>query len=392
MNEPLQNEISLQLEERFLFNKKPGLFSFFVLPDINRVKEATAIIKRSEVPVAKKALSVMQSLSALRHLEIKKIGDDPVVEASTHLSIPLLLSAAQLDATETFGAFVLSRCERIPADMRDFFKKESELLGELQERANAGKDEAFDQALGRIITAQRSRFVDLCAVELCRQRGLDLERDFLEPLKLIEMNNCYDPHLPTIESRAASTNIPFPVRANSGRLRFAQLAKAQDSLTSALAQEFGHTFAVHAHFMNIIKNEVEKTFDVELDYNGKEFNLKKGHLEGDKIQGFIASNQLIQLFLKIIHYDYEDILMPKGTFPLFKLDKIIDLESFSDLAYKISILMVDPSINEALVGFPDIEDATTKGVIVPKGGLYHYNQMHLLLRLGIRDLKSLEQD
>ncbi len=344
------------------------------------------IMKRDEVPLVSKVLDVMHALDTLRHQEIGVFDNDPVLEAATHLSIPLLLSSVQLAATTDFGAYVLSRHPRIPSDMRGYFASQSAAIEELIQRAKAGKRENYDRSLGQIVARARRRFVDLCAGDLCRQQGLDLQQDFLEPLKLLEMNLDYDPHLPTIRSRAASTNLPIMVRTHSGRLRFAQMALAQGSLTSAAAQEFGHVFAVHAHFMKLIMKEVENTYAVEMDYDGKEFILKNGQLNTDKLQGFIASNQLIQLLLEIIQRDYGDISAGAGkTFELFDLSAVHDLKSLSSIAYKISILMVDPAINEALVGLPDIEDAITRGVIIPKGGLYNYNQQHLLLRMGIRD-------
>ncbi|PIV09030.1 hypothetical protein COS51_05185 [Candidatus Roizmanbacteria bacterium CG03_land_8_20_14_0_80_36_21] len=168
----------------------------------------------------------------------------------------------------------------------------------------ANKWEKMHQRMAELINGERLEGLFLSADILCREKGLDLEKDFLSPLKQFEMGIGYDPHVATLDSRAAGTQIPFPLRALVGNLRFARQVLAQGSLASAVTQEYQYILTTHAYFMNVIKTELEKAFKVKLELEKRNFVLKEENLEGINLDEFFATNPVIQNMCDIVMKDY----------------------------------------------------------------------------------------
>jgi len=215
----------------------------------------------------------------------------------------VLWSLYQIRDTRNWATLILSKHPDVSPGTKKLLEPDLEFIKILVDTP-ANKWEKMHQRMAELINGERLEGLFLSADILCREKGLDLEKDFLSPLKQFEMGIGYDPHVATLDSRAAGTQIPFPLRALVGNLRFARQVLAQGSLASAVTQEYQYILTTHAYFMNVIKTELEKAFKVKLELEKRNFVLKEGNLEGINLDEFFATNPVIQNMCDIVMKDY----------------------------------------------------------------------------------------
>ncbi len=347
------------------------MFVFLQPPSPQAIVEADKALALRPMEPQERMRQVYQLLTDYEaEPDWQNIDQDPVIRESLNLPLPLLLSLYQNNRMQPIIAYVLSKRPDVP----ETEKGKLEGLDFIANLTQKPKDQwrEYERAQSQLINSGRKELLYLTADKLCRGNGLDLEADFLSPIKLAEMKLGYDPHMGTLESRAASTRIPFALRSLVGRLRFARQAIAQGSINSALIQEFQYIFTTHTHFMNIVRLELEKKFPIKVSVTNEGLVLEEGEIDETAAKEFWDTNEIVQAMLRIAEADY-------GARTIFHKP----VAKFSDIghhAYHLAIAMVDPAISEALVDCPMIETAVIHALHIPERKLYRYNQHLLLLR------------
>lgn len=352
----------------------PLLLDFHQRPDQKAIKSARVLVRTStqEIKPGRRVGEIYKYLNSLKEVNWSNIEADPVFMANMALSPSLLLSYLSLETMREWAAFVLLRTGRLTGKIKKEIASVASPIIELTEKPKDQWDKT-DSIINRIAQTQRNHFIFLSAEELSYAQGFDLEREFLSPLKLAEMKIGYDSHITSLESRAASTLIPFDLRAFVGNLRFGRQIQAQGSAITVLRQELEHVFLSHSYWMNLVKEEAERFLGIKLELTGEEFSLKKGKLDQANLSVLTASSQLIKVLHQITTHDY-------GEIRLLNIRNISDLKELREMAHDLAVAMVDPAVNEPLVIFKTIEAAATKNVVIPEKTLGHYHQIHTVLR------------
>lgn len=368
------------LAER-LFSSVSADLRFYVAPDEQSVAVGNELVLQEQLPVRHPVSEVYRFFNDFPELNLADIDADPVIQAARELSPALLLSLFRLSSTDMIAAHILKDDSRFPHDLREQFQKKTEDLEIITDGYQSGKPDKLAQSLAHYAYKGRDILLRLTAPELLAKEGLQLHRDFLSPLKMMEMSIGYDPHIATVESRAAGLQIPYQIRSLSGNLRLAQQARAQDSMISVMVQEYQHMHIAHAHFLNIIRNRVATATGAVVDYQ-KHTLTSDAEISPQTLTEFAHSDPVFTLMRAIAKRDFMHLgdTWFDGERDHMEIGEVESLEQMGDLAFETAMMMVDPSVSDFGTQFPEIEASLSHGLSVPYGFLYHYNQSYLLLR------------
>lgn len=355
--------------------------SFYVAPDEAAVAAGNELILAEQLPIRHPVSAVYQYLDMFPDLDLAKIDEDPVIQAARNLSPALLFSMLRLSAVDDLAAYILRDNNGLPDLLREKVESMAENIDYVSGQFETGNPERMAKSLAYFPRHGRNILFNLVAPELLANEGLELHRDFLSPLKLVEMGIGYDPHIATIQSRAAGLQIPYQIRRLEGSLRFAQQARAQDSMVSVLVQEFQHLHLAHAHFFNMIRTQLETTLGVPISMEKSRF-VCDDEISSDALTEFAHTDPVFTLMRNIAKTEFVHL---GNTFSddapdKMEIGEVDSLKDMSTLAFDTAVMMVDPSVSNTLTAFPEIEVSGAEEFTVPKGFLYHFNQNYLLLR------------
>lgn len=355
--------------------------SFFVEPDEAAVAAGNELVLAEQLPIQHPVSAVYQYLDSFPELDLAKIDEDPVIEAARNLSPALLLSMLRLSGVDDLAAYILKDNNALPGSLRDKMDPMAEHIDYLSGQFKSGKPERMAKSLAYFPRHGRDILFNLVAPELLEHEGLQLHRDFLSPLKLMEMGIGYDPHIATIQSRAAGLQIPYQIRRLEGSLRLAQQARAQDSMISALVQEFQHLHLAHAHFFNMIRTQLQTALGVPINMSKNRF-MTDSEIPQGALTEFAHTDPVFTLMRDIARTEFIHLAntVNEDDPDRMEIGEVQSMEEMSTHAFDTAVMMVDSSISNTLTAFPEIEVSGTEEFTVPKGFLYHYNQNYLLLR------------
>gem|GEM_PF-3322149 len=337
------------------------------------ITKALARLGEREVALSHPAQEIYRLLTSFERADWSNIENDPVLKGSLNLSPALLVSLFRLRDTRDWASLVLAQYPRLSGSLaREVSGRQAEVEEMINEALQMGG--RYQKRICELWERQRRFFMFLAADTFVEARGLNLREQFLSPLKLVEQQQGYDPHFPNLRSRANGTRFPFGLRAFHGTLRLARQAVAQDSIFTALAQEYQFAFMAHAHYMQAIRTEAERELGAKIAVSSHGFVQEGGEeLTGARLAEFLRTNQLIAAMRAIAEKDYGG-----GVLDMKEVKEIVGL---GDFAYLLSIMMVDPAVNEGVTLFPIVEEANLKSLEIPYQDFYHYNQTHSFLRV-----------
>jgi len=368
-------EVDDERKARAEARRHPSLdFRFNEPPAHLTITRALAKLSERKISLARPAQEICKLLTSPPEADWMNIRGDCILKASLGLSSSLLASLLGLAETGGFAALVLSSHPGVKGALATrVAEKGREAQGIIEEAHREGED--FWRIMKGRFDEQRNIFLFLSAEAMCTKYGLDLSGHFLSPLKLAEWQAGYDPHYPNLVSRAAGTRFSFAARALHGTLRLVRQAIAQDSICSALAQEYQFVFAAEAQHLQSIRAEAEHELGIEVAVSDSGFVQRAGELEEAKLREFLRTNPLIYAMRAVVERDYgKGILTDKER-------ATTDVASLGDFAYQLAMLMVDPAVSEPLTLFPvEAERALFMPLEIPFRHLYHRNQVYLMLR------------
>lgn len=301
--------------------------------------------------------------------DVSTLGDDDdkVLCANRYLSVPLIFSCAQLDSTESWAGRVIMQDDRLPLNIRDYFRiNHEQYYGFLTDpfAARGRMEKRFENLLAK----GRSMFANLSSPELLSQAGINVQ-EMLSSMKLLEMSIDYDPIRIDLSNRSRGTAIPREIRSLIGKLRFGLMARAQDSLATALIMQSQNLFASQAYYLALFQERLEEGLDIKLDRAYDMFTLSQGSINFDRYAELIDTDPVITFMRSLVEKEYKDI----------KPGHVANIGDMFDYGFDLALGLLEPSIFDALFGIKDVERLVTDGISIPRGNLYKTYQWQILM-------------
>jgi len=159
------------------------------------------------------------------------LEEDPLFDASRHLSPPFLASFTRLNQISPWSSYIFNKLYPQHAT-----PKMKETAGFVEETLKLPPDtnSAQYRAMSEMVKRSRWLLSHFVMPELLAQAGIDIEREFVVPMKLFELEQNFELYDPSIDNRIRGMTIPRHIREMRGWLDFAAKARASHSIVSAL--------------------------------------------------------------------------------------------------------------------------------------------------------------
>ena len=303
--------------------------------------------------------------------DISTIGDDEdeVFRVNRSLSVPLILSCAKLNVTESWARRLIMEDDRFPANFRDTSRCEHEEYYGFMADPSAKRD-TYESRLVGVLAAGRNRCAYLSSPELLTRVGIDVY-ELLSNMRLLEMSIDYDPIRIDLANRSRGTAIPIEIRSLMGKLRFGLIARAQDSLTTALIMQSQNIFASQAHYLGLFRERIEEGLGIKLDSACNAFTLSQGEIDFDRYADLIRTDPVIASMRGLVDREYEGVI---------RLRYSADIDGVFNYGFDLALGLLEPAMLYALAGIKDVETLVTDGITIPKGNLYMAYQASRLMR------------